>query len=236
VNSQRWDTQTLATTRAVRRTGSTRDFPSRARMNTEKRMINGLKKALFVIAACVAAGGGCGIAPASNATADNSNVSQPMANARPSPSTTTSYAGAQAPEPTPPQGPPPAEAQAIDDAIAVIEQYYDAINSRDYRRAYELWSGNGESSKQTFEQFRRGFANTSSAEFDTTGPGRVEGAAGSEYATIPVRIRAITKPGDKQYFIGEYVLRRSMVEGATAEQQAWRIYSANIKRDKAGSW
>jgi hypothetical protein len=58
----------------------------------------------------------------------------------------------------------------------------------------------------------------------------MEGAAGSRYITIPVTIRAKLKNGKEQNFAGEYVLRRSVVDGATAEQRAWRIYSANINQ------
>jgi hypothetical protein len=194
----------------------------------------GLKTAFLIIGAAFAVASGCGSATEPNAAANDSTASQP-GSAQSSPSTTVSPENAQTPEPTPPQGPPPAEAQAIQEAIDVISQYYDAINAREFRRAYELWSGNGAASKQIFEQFRSGFANTSSAEFDTTGPGRIEGAAGSQYATIPIRIRAIMKDGSEQNFIGEYVLRRSMVDGSTADQRAWRIYSADIKRDKGES-
>jgi len=132
-------------------------------------------------------------------------------------------------EPSPKLSLLPPDAKGVQAAIDVIHQYYSAINVRDYRRAYELWSGKGEASGQTFEQFRDGFSNTASVEIDTSGePGDLEGAAGSQYATIPIRISARTKHGSGQHFAGEYVLRRSMVDGATPEQRSWRIYSAKI--------
>ena len=49
------------------------------------------------------------------------------------------------------------------------------------------------------------------------------------HVKIPVRLRAKTKDGKEQKFWGEYTLRRSMVDGATAEQRKWRIYSAQLK-------
>ena len=36
--------------------------------------------------------------------------------------------------------------------------------------------------------------------------------------------------GRQQNYRGKYVLRRSMVDGATAEQRVWRIYSADIEK------
>lgn len=116
----------------------------------------------------------------------------------------------------------------VEAAADIIRQYYAAIDARTYRRAYEFWSGKGEASKKTFEQFRDGFAQTRSTSVDIGKPGDMEGAAGSRYITFPVTIHATTKDGKEQNFKGEYVLRRSVVDGATAEQRAWRIYSAKI--------
>jgi len=116
----------------------------------------------------------------------------------------------------------------VEAAADIVRQYYAAIDARAYRRAYEFWSGKGEASKKTFEQFRDGFAQTRSTSVDIGEPGEIEGAAGSRYITFPVTVHAVTKDGKEQNFKGEYVLRRSVVDGATAEQRAWRIYSAKI--------
>ena len=130
--------------------------------------------------------------------------------------------------PTQSQPPRKFEDAAVEAAADIIRQYYAAIDARAYRRAYEFWSGKGEASKKTFEQFREGFAQTRSTSADIGEPSDIEGAAGSRYITIPVTIHATTKDGKEQNFKGEYVLRRSVVDGATAEQRAWRIYSAKI--------
>ncbi|HTK39058.1 MAG TPA: hypothetical protein VL325_11245, partial [Pyrinomonadaceae bacterium] len=69
---------------------------------------------------------------------------------------------------------------------------------------------------------------TRSTSVDIGEPGEIEGAAGSRYITFPVTVHAVTIDGKEQNFKGEYVLRRSVVDGATAEQRGWRIYSAKI--------
>lgn len=126
--------------------------------------------------------------------------------------------------------PLPPDAKGVQAAIDVIHEYYDAINARDYRKAYELWTGKGQASRQTFEEFRDGYLNTESVEIDTSGePGELEGAAGSQYVKIPLRLKARTRDGKLQSFWGEYTLRRSMVDGATPDQREWRIYSAEFK-------
>ena len=113
-------------------------------------------------------------------------------------------------------------------AAEVIRRYYAAIGARDYRRAYELWSEGGAASGQTLEEFTAGFARTARTEATIGEPGRIEGAAGSRYVEVPVVVRAVTDAGEEQRFEGTYVLRRSVVDGATAEQRLWHIHSADI--------
>lgn len=115
-------------------------------------------------------------------------------------------------------------------AARVIAEYYDAIAARDYRRAYRLWRGQGSASGQTYEEFAAGFRETASVEVDAGEPGRIGAAAGSRYVEVPVTIRATTDQGEQQVFEGSYTLQRSVVDGASAEQRAWRIASARIAR------
>jgi hypothetical protein len=110
----------------------------------------------------------------------------------------------------------------------VVRAYYDAIDRGDYARAYRLWGNDGAASRQTFEEFRGGFAETASVEVETGRPGRIEGAAGSRYIEIPVSIAAVKRDGTKQRFEGTYVLRRTVVDGATEEQRTWHLDSARI--------
>jgi hypothetical protein len=114
-------------------------------------------------------------------------------------------------------------------AVAVIDAYYAAINRRDYPTAHRYWSSNGEASGQTLAEFTSGFADTASVAVDVGTPGRIDPAAGSRYIEIPVTVTARTRAGATQRFRGHYVLRRSVVDGATAEQRQWRIASAALK-------
>jgi hypothetical protein len=116
------------------------------------------------------------------------------------------------------------------EAVSILEAYYAAINRRDYERAHRYWSGDGSASGQSLEQFRKGFADTAAVEIQIGTPGRIDPAAGSRYIEIPIEITATTIAGKTQRFRGNYVLRRSVVDGATAEQRQWRINSAKIAR------
>ena len=116
-------------------------------------------------------------------------------------------------------------------AVAVIEAYYDAINKRDYARAYRYWGSEGHASRQTLEQFSAGFAETESVRVETGNPGRIEPAAGSRYVEVPVDITARTAAGQSQRFRGTYTLRRGVIEGAAPQQYQWHIYAAKIRQE-----
>lgn len=127
-----------------------------------------------------------------------------------------------------------AERRAVDRPRAdstpagVVRRYYGAIQAGDYATAYDLWSSGGEASGKSREDFAAGFANTGRVGVTITDSTRIEGAAGSQYATVPVRVDALLRDGRAQHFTGSYVLRRSMVDGATAEQRRWSIYTARL--------
>jgi hypothetical protein len=110
----------------------------------------------------------------------------------------------------------------------IVRRYYDAIRAGNYIAAYGLWSDDGKASGQTLDAFASGFANTAEVGATVSDNVTIEGAAGSQYATVPVVVHAVTRNGEKQLFTGTYTLRRAMVDGATPEQRRWRIYSAAI--------
>jgi hypothetical protein len=115
-------------------------------------------------------------------------------------------------------------------AAAVIRSYYQAIDEHRFPDAYRLWGADGAASGKSFDEFRSGFAMTASVEV-TLGPtGPMGAAAGSRYVEVPVRITATQQDGTRRRFEGTYTLRRSVVDGASAEQRSWRIDSARIRR------
>ena len=116
----------------------------------------------------------------------------------------------------------------VADAVAVIHDYYRAIDGLDYAHAWSLWSDGGRSSGQSPQQFADGFANTAHVTVETGQPGDMEGAAGSRFIQVPVTIDAVMRDGGSQRYMGAYTLRRAVVDGATPEQRAWRIASASL--------
>lgn len=128
-----------------------------------------------------------------------------------------------------PTDPSAAAEPTASDAVGVLHAYFDAINARAFPQAYAAWSDGGRSSGQTPEQFAAGFADTIRVEATPGAPGAVDAAAGSRYIEVPVSIVATHRDGSTHRYEGLYTLRRAVVDGATPEQRAWRIASAELR-------
>lgn len=135
--------------------------------------------------------------------------------------------GEGAPEGMPP--PTSSDEPSAQEAVAVVGEYYGAINARQFGQAYALWADAGRSSGQSPEQFADGFAETAGVSVEIDTPGRIDAAAGSRYVEVPVSISATRRDGSVQRYVGIYTLRRAMADGASAEQRMWRISSADLR-------
>lgn len=113
------------------------------------------------------------------------------------------------------------------EAVAVLREYYEAIDARDYERAYKAWGSHGPPG-QTLEEFRRGFADTNRVRIETGAPSRMGAAAGSRYIEVPVTIVATTTSGSERRYEGTYTLRRVVVDGAPEAARKWHIDRAEI--------
>ncbi len=107
------------------------------------------------------------------------------------------------------------------DPLATLASYYEAINARDYRRAYSFW----DSPATSFERFASGFADTDRVRVLVEPSARIEGAAGSVYADISTIVVSTTRAGMDRVFAGCYVMRRSNVQ-----DRGWKIYRANVSQ------
>ena len=115
------------------------------------------------------------------------------------------------------------------DAVAVVRDYYAAINGRNYARAFALWSDGGRASGPVATAVRRWFCPRPTGCRWKSGAGRVDAAAGSRYIEVPVAVTATRDDGSERKYVGAYTLRRAVVDGATPEQRAWRIASADLR-------
>jgi len=126
-------------------------------------------------------------------------------------------------DPTPPT---PPEATSAEAAVQVVRDYYAAVSRRDYRTAFAIWHG-----RQDYRHFRRGYAQTVRVSVTPLPPFQAEGAAGSVYAEIRVRVDARLRSGARQRFGGSYTLRRANdVPGSTPAQRRWHVVDAHLRR------
>ena len=115
-------------------------------------------------------------------------------------------------------------------AMAALVSYVDAINRRDFRRAYGYW----ESPSQSYGDFVKGFADTKSVILAVCVPTHEEGAAGSLYSEIKTMLLATHKDGSKHVFVGHYTMRTSN-PSISGQPVKWVIYSANMSPSPGNS-
>jgi hypothetical protein len=113
--------------------------------------------------------------------------------------------------------------------LQLLVSYYNAINRREYQRAYGYW----ETPTSPYAQFVQGYADTQSVTL-LVGTPATEGAAGSTFGTVPVVLIAQHNNNTTQTFSGCYVTRRTN-PGISPDPNAvlWRIYGATIQEAPA---
>ena len=92
------------------------------------------------------------------------------------------------------------------DPLLVLSSLFNAINRKEYVRAYSYWETPGASQTvPPFSQFQQGYQETASVEADFGAP--VSGAAaGNIYYTVPTALKVLTTTGQTQTFVGCYTL------------------------------
>ena len=109
--------------------------------------------------------------------------------------------------------------------VAAVEDYYRAINAKEYERAYRYW----DSPSQSLDQFIRGFGDTASVQLLVDPSPQVEGAAGSSYAKVSTVLVTQRRDGSERVFAGCYEMKKSNLRPEDgALRQGWRISRANM--------
>lgn len=164
-------------------------------------------------------------APQAKAPSSTSAAAAPRAS---SPAPTPTTAGVRSS--TAQRASAPVPVDSVGDPAAVVRAYYAAIRSHDFMKAYRMWETSGQRNARSFSQFEAGFDSTESVDAKPGEPGRIEGAAGSRYVTVPVEIDSRLRNGTRQRFSGTYTLRRVVVPGASTAERRWHLYAANIRQ------
>jgi hypothetical protein len=120
-------------------------------------------------------------------------------------------------------------------AANVVQTYYALLESGRYAQAYRLWAPGR--AGMSAADFAKSFARYSEYHAQVGAPGRVEGAAGSRYVSVPVQVYGKPKGGGAQFnLLGSVSLRRvGDVDGATAEQRRWHLYTIDVKPNRGAA-
>ncbi len=143
------------------------------------------------------------------------------------------WAAAAAPAPVVAAAPPTAYIDNRSDALAVLNSYVNALNRREYARAYGYWESG--SAVGTFANFQAGYAGTDTITLSTGAVGSSAGA-GQLYYVVPVTLNSLLTNGSTQTFVGCYVMHLSQ-PGIQAEPpfRPMGIQSAVIKQVTGGA-
>ncbi len=110
------------------------------------------------------------------------------------------------------------------DAAAVVKSLYNAINRKEYARA---WSYFSTKPADSLEAYADGFSGTESVQL-RVGRASEEGAAGSIHFSIPVAIEARGTDGSTSVFAGCYELKMANPEIATDDFTPLQIESGRF--------
>jgi hypothetical protein len=117
--------------------------------------------------------------------------------------------------PTPPTPTPSQQAQAL------VQQYYDDINKRDYQDAYNLWGRDPQHPPPTYDQFASGYANTQHDDI-TFGP-ITPNADGTVTVDLTIVATETTSTGSQvSTFQGNYIVGQ--------QDGAWKLLRSNFSK------
>lgn len=112
------------------------------------------------------------------------------------------------------------------DAAALVRSLYNAVNRREYARAWAYFGENKPA--KDLQAFTKGYADTERVDVET-GSISSEGAAGSIYFSVPVAIRATAMDGSGKVFAGCYTARLANPQIQAADFTPMHIEEGALK-------
>lgn len=128
--------------------------------------------------------------------------------------------GAEFQSAPPPQPTPAPQAYTSQDTPTdVLASFYDAINKKDYRRAYGYW----ENPPTGYDQFAQGYADTAKVQVIAQPPTFIDAGAGNLHASIPTVLVSTKTDGSQQTFAGCYTTHKVNIQ-----PDVWHLAQAQI--------
>ena len=112
----------------------------------------------------------------------------------------------------------------------VLQRFGALLEQGKFATARQSWSDGGKASGLTGAEFAETYDKYAEIHAEVGAPGEPEGAAGSSYVEIPLRLYGKLKTGRPFNLVGPVVLRRvNDVPGSSAAQREWHIYRSDLK-------
>ena len=116
------------------------------------------------------------------------------------------------------------------DPAAVVESFYNAVNRKEYARAYSYFGA--DQAPQTFEEFAAGYEDTETVVI-ATGAWAEDHAMSHSYFALPVVIDAEQTDGSHRLFAGCYKLALTAPGVQDPPVEPMHIESASLKPVKS---
>ena len=117
------------------------------------------------------------------------------------------------------------------DPVMTLRSFFNAINRKEYVRAYSYWQNPGASPEiPSFPQFQQGYQDTASVDA-TFGSVVSDAGAGQIYYNVPAALKVQTTSGQTQTYVGCYTLHLAQPAiQATPPFEPLGIRSASVKQ------
>lgn len=120
--------------------------------------------------------------------------------------------------------------ETASDPVAISERYFQHLETGAFDRAYAMWASDTSTHEGGSERFGTSMLVYQSFDGEATGAARMEGAAGTRYAEVPIRVSG-TRRGEPFSHEGTMTLKRcNDVPGCSAQALQWQIESIILEQ------
>jgi hypothetical protein len=175
----------------------------------------------------------CGTRPANEVEAVNEFASAPPDRglvAPPAANMTAPGPPATLPDDRPAAGEGIADPRGRQGAETLLHSFGELLEQRRFAEARLLWSDEGRASGLTTAEFAAAYEKYAVIRSEVGAAGEPEGAAGSVFIEIPMRLHGTLKTGEPFDLAGPVTLRRvNDIPGSTVQQREWHIARTELR-------
>ncbi|SHJ98127.1 hypothetical protein [Halomonas caseinilytica] len=135
------------------------------------------------------------------------------------------------PQPAPAAATTPRGGVSAGDPASISERYFHRLETGAFDQAYDIWATDTPTHEGGRDLFATSMLAYQSFDGEVTGAARTEGAAGTLYAKVPIRVSG-TRRGEPFSHAGTMTLKRcNDVPGCSEQARHWRIHAIDLDRE-----